>query len=175
MPGYLDLMISVIIRVSHSDSEDTAKLLAETIAPLVAGVVQGLVGRLVIVDAVHLTDIAAIAEEAGALLVKADSWKNGLNKAVQSLSSDWALIIDCGVIVEPSFWPCTEQHIRVSKAIGVSQPEWSLLGFWRKTASIIALNQTVLIRRENIKNEIFGRRVTKRPVVLPTHTTRLKL
>ena len=171
----LGLMISVIIRIVCSDSQNTAKLLAETILPLVTGVVQGLVGRLIIVDTTGLKDIAAIAEEAGAMLVKAENWGKGLKEAVQSLRSDWVLLIDCGVIIEPTIWPCLERHLRVSKAICLSQPDWSYFKFWCRITSKIMMDQIVFMPRADIKNEVFGKRFGKDLISLSTRTTRLKL
>ena len=174
-------MISIIIRVSHIDKLDTDALLVETIAPLVGGVVKGLVGHVLIVDMTDLPDIATIASEAGARHIKASNWKSGLLEAVKALKSDWVLVVDCGVIIDSPFWICAERHMRMAdkatlvKATWVSQTPFSLKSILYRIFSVVTLDQAVLIQTKNIDNEIFGKRLGGNLKFMPTRTTRIKL
>ncbi len=169
-------MISIIIRVEKLDGRDPGRLLAETVTPLVSGVVQGIVGRLIIVDVSGLPKVGAIAEEAGAVLIKAANWQSGLDEAARHLMTDWVLVFDCGVLTEPSLWPCLERHIRAGgDFVGVSQIQWSLKRAVYQFLGRIMVDQAVLIRRRNINNQIFEKSFGKKIMVMQTRTIRLKL
>ena len=146
--------------ISHIDKLDTPALLVETIAPLVGGVVQGLVGHLLIVNMTDLPDIATIASEAGARHIKAYNWKSGLFEAVKSLKSDWVLVVDCGIIIDSLFWLCAERHMRMAdNAVGVSQTPFSFKNILYRIFGVVTLDQAVLMKTKNIDNEIFDKRL----------------
>jgi hypothetical protein len=164
-------MISIIIR-----AEGSPQLLIETLNPLVYGVVQGLVGKLFIVTQPNQDEISRIVDEAGAMLIMADNWKTGLKQAAQNMKSDWVLLVDSGVIIQPSLWPCIERYIKLGNGdIAVSAPKQSFFSFLYNWRAKINLDQVVLIKTKPICNAVFGEIFGRRLDILPTHTLRLKL
>jgi hypothetical protein len=164
-------MISIIIR-----AEGSPQLLIETLNPLVEGVVQGLVGKLCIVTQSNQDEISRIVDEAGAVLIMADNWKTGLKQAAQNMKSDWVLLVDSGVIIQPSLWPCIERYIKLGNGdIAVSAPKQSFFSFLYNWRAKINLDQVVLIKTKPICNAVFGEIFGRRLDILPTHTLRLKL
>jgi hypothetical protein len=164
-------MISIIIR-----AEGSPQLLVETLNPLVSGVVQGLVGKLYIVAQPNRDDLSHIAEEAGAIFIEAKTWDVSLMQIANNAQSDWVLLVDCGVIIEPSLWACVERHIkRGDNQIAISKYQASLLSPIHKIRGKITLDQVVLIKLKAINNAIFEHSFGRKLHIMPTNTCRLKL
>lgn len=164
-------MISIIIR-----AEGSPQLLIETLNPLVEGVVQGLVSKLFIVTQPNQDEISHIVDEAGAVLIVADNWKTGFKQAAQNLKSDWVLLVDSGVIIQPSLWFCIERYIKLgNNDIAVSSPKQSFFSFLYTWRGKISLDQIVLIKTKAICNAVFEKSFRRRSNILSTHTHRLRV
>lgn len=101
-------MLTLIVRAG-SDPD----ALAETLVPLIGGVVKGLIGRSIIVESGRTSDaIARVADEAGADMLAARSWPDGLADAQKRASSDGVLVVDAGVIAGHDFIAALERHLR---------------------------------------------------------------
>jgi hypothetical protein len=162
-------MISIIIR-----AEGSPQLLIETLNPLVSGVVQGLVGRLYIVAQPNQDEISHISEEAGAVLIEAENWEAGLQQAALDIKSEWVILVDCGIVVEPSLWSCIERYIKLGNGnIAVSAPKTSFFSLLYNWHGKISLDQVVLIKTKAICNGVFGKSFRCKLNILSTHTHRL--
>ena len=109
-------MLTLVIRAGEA-----AEPLVESLTPLVAGVVNGLVGSVFIVamgeaGAEPALDIAAVASEAGATLIAAKSWQDALADVSARSRAPYVGFIDGGVVVDEFFWPAIERFLRQAQA-----------------------------------------------------------
>ena len=109
-------MLTLVIRAGES-----AEPLVESLTPLVAGVVKGLVGSVFIVSVAEAAsatepDIAAVASEAGATLIVAKSWQAALADVSARSRAPYVGVIDSGVVVDEFFWPAIERFLRQAQA-----------------------------------------------------------
>ncbi len=166
-------MITLIIRAGTS-----APLLVETLSPLVEGVVQGLVGRLILVSTGDLPEIEAIAQEAGAELVISATWAEGLQLATAQVRTLWVLLVDAGVVAEPSLWTSCERHVRLDGKIAASCLETGFVESFLKLLSRmlgkINHSQLVLIKTKDIRGGVWGQSFGSRLTILPTRSRRIR-
>lgn len=79
--------------------------LAATLAPLVRGVVQGLVGSAILVAEQDHPDLQEIADSAGCRVLLAPTWAEGFARAVAQASGSPVLVLDTGLLLAQDFWP----------------------------------------------------------------------
>ena len=115
-------MLTLVVR----GGRDAAPLV-ETLTPLVDGVVKGLVGRLFIVAEGKATaDVERVAQEAGAAVLVAERWTQGLAEAARLSKAlpgrrSHAVVADAGVVVDDLFWPAVERFMRQTGSGDASQ------------------------------------------------------
>jgi len=86
-------MISVVI-ATHND----ARTLGQTLASLVPAAVDGLVREVILADAGSTDETLAIAEDAGARVVRADGGAEArLTEACRAARAEWLLILETSV------------------------------------------------------------------------------
>lgn len=93
-------MFVVVIRAR---SEPMA--LAATLAPLVRGVIEGLVGSAWLVAEAETPDLAEIADSAGCRILTAPTWPEGFARAVVNTAGAPLLVVDTGLLLGQDFWP----------------------------------------------------------------------
>lgn len=79
--------------------------LAATLAPLVRGVVEGMVGSAWLVATQEDRDVADIADSAGCRLIIVETWREGFARVVANASGSGLILIDTGLQLGPDFWP----------------------------------------------------------------------
>lgn len=98
-------MYAVIIR-----ARPESLALAATLAPLVRGVVEGLVTSAVLVADSDGGDVADIADAAGCRILVAADWKEGFARAVALGCEGGVLVLDTGILLPQEFWPVLTEH-----------------------------------------------------------------
>ncbi|WP_150287894.1 hypothetical protein [Rhabdaerophilum calidifontis] len=93
-------MLTVII-----DARPDPAALAATIAPLVRGVVEGIVGGAVLVAPAADRAVEEIADAAGCRVLVASRWPEGFARAVAGAGGSGFLLVDTGLLIGPEFWP----------------------------------------------------------------------
>lgn len=106
-------MLSAIVR-----SGAGPEALGRSLAPLVRGVVEGLVGEVVVLAAPGDADSARVAEASGASLLIAEDWGEGWARAAKLARCDRLLAIEAGVLLPEAFWPDLAERL----AAGASAP-----------------------------------------------------
>ena len=163
--------------------------LIETLTPLVAGVVKGLVGRSYIVcnageGHTPPADIARVAEDAGGDLIIAASWAAGVKDAAQrSKNASHCIVIDAGVLIDPSFWPAAERFLRLASSregvIGATSAKRGLVvAAWRSVDRITGrtnADQVMLVSPGAIVGDVWNRRYGHNLVPIDSTSHRLKL
>lgn len=99
-------MYAVVIR-----ARPQSLALAATLAPLVRGVVEGLVGTAVLVAEQEDSDIREIADAAGCRIITAASWPEGFARAVAQGNGDGVLVMDTGILLPQDFWAILMDHL----------------------------------------------------------------
>lgn len=100
------IMYAVVIRARpHSLA------LAATLAPLVRGVVEGLVGTAVLVAEAANEDIREIADAAGCRIILAPTWVEGFARAVAQGGNSGVLVLDTGLLLPQDFWLVLADHL----------------------------------------------------------------
>lgn len=93
------------------DARSNPMALAATLGPLVRGVVEGIIGRAIIVNARENDDIAMIADNAGCRLLIEPGWVDGYARAVTNSNGAGMLVLDAGLQVAPDFWPLLSDRL----------------------------------------------------------------
>jgi hypothetical protein len=104
-------MVTMLAAVIDARSNPMA--LAATLGPLVRGVVEGIIGRAIVVNPVEDADIVAIADNAGCRLLVEPGWTEGFARAITNSSGAGILLIDAGLQVAPDFWPLLADRLPV--------------------------------------------------------------
>lgn len=78
---------------------------AATLGPLVRGVVEGLIGTVILVADEDNPDLAAIADSAGCRVVTAQDWPQGFARAVTIAGGAPVILLDTGIVLADGFWP----------------------------------------------------------------------
>ncbi len=170
-------MLTLIVRAGNRVAP-----LVETLTPLVDGVVRGLAGKLILVVPSENSEIFAVANEAGADIIVATNWHEGLTEAARRAKGGSLLIADAGVIADSLLWPAVERSLRqgypaAGKIVATQQDRnlRNLIGApWRKLRGKVTPDQIVLMAREDIKGDIWGIAFGKKLVLLPARTQRFE-
>lgn len=93
-------MLTIII-----DARPDPVALAATLAPMVRGAVEGIVGSAILIARAENPDIDEIADAAGCRVLVAPRWQDGFARAVAGHSGSGVLVIDTGLLIGPEFWP----------------------------------------------------------------------
>lgn len=100
-------MISVVIA-----TQNDAQTLGQTLASLVPAAVDGLVRDVVLADAGSTDDTLAIAEDAGARVVRcAGPAEARLLEGCKAAKADWLLILEASVSAPHGWEPAAGRHI----------------------------------------------------------------
>ncbi len=103
-------MISVVVATLNND-----RALAQTLAPLVSAAVDGLVREVVVSDAGSTDATLELADDAGALIVRAQPAQQ-LNAGCAAAKSDWLLILPVGRRLSEGWETAVAAHISKSPA-----------------------------------------------------------
>lgn len=173
-------MLTLIIRAGNQ-----ASALVETLTPLVDGVVRGLAGRLLIIAETHNgkvphDDISRIADEAGAELVLAARWAEGLQHAANLAKGPDILIADAGVIADLTLWPAVERHLRADAPhlLAATRARMGLIDSLKqplhRLSGSVSADQILIIRKADISGNVWGKHYGRRLSLLETISYRIK-
>ena len=100
-------MISVVIA-----TENDARTLGQTLASLVPAAVDGLVREVILADAGSTDDTLAIADDAGARVVRSEAPTEArLLEACTTARADWLLILEASVPAPHGWEPAAGRHM----------------------------------------------------------------
>lgn len=159
--------------------------LIETLTPLVAGIVMGLLGRSYLVSPGGASaEIAGVAQDAGADIIAAADWPAGLEEAAQrARSASHLVVIDAGVLVDAAFWPSVERFLRLSGGrpgiVGAtSVTRGGVASAWRGLVGLggkVDADQVLLVPPAAVAGDVWRRRYGGRLVLLESLSRRLTL
>lgn len=93
------------------DAKADPAALAATLAPLVRGVVEGMIGSAVLVTPTRDSAIEDIADSGGCRVLVAPRWEDGFARAIAGHSGSGVLLLDTGVLLGPEFWPVLSDQL----------------------------------------------------------------
>jgi len=166
-------MLTLIIRAG-SDPE----ALVETLSPLVAGVVNGLIGRSILVETDGASaEIAKVADEAGAERLTAPDWSAGLAAAQARAGTDRLIVADAGVIAGEGFFPALERFLRNGarspETIAATRIRRGALGVLGAALGRLDPDQIVVAPRRGDLGPLWGRSYGRRLTLLETTSYRV--
>ncbi len=158
--------------------ETTAFALARTFAPLVPGVIEGILSDVIVVVRPNDQEGVTIARAAGAEIVEATDWPAGFGKARSAARTKTLLVIDGGVIIGESFWAVVADHFRAGIPNGVLATQPGNGGFGKTLANRVfgkvSRDQALILPGSLADGDPWKQRWGKQLTVLPTGSVRLK-
>lgn len=160
------------------NGETTAFALARTFAPLVPGVIEGLLSDVIVVVRPDDHEAATVARAAGADIIEADDWPTGFRDATARARTGTLLVIDGGVIIGESFWAIVADRLRAGMPDGVLATRPENNGFCSKLANRLlgraGRDQALILPAGLADGDPWAQRWGRRLTVLPTGSIRLK-
>lgn len=157
-------MITAIIR-----SETGARALVRTLAPLVRGVVEGVLGAVLIGARPTDAESRLIGEESGARVLETGNWRDALALAAAQAPGGLLLAIDSGVVLGEAFWP----EVQEALASGLDGPfvtrpadERPADRLMRRLSGRITPMQAVIARTHLLAGDPWSGGLRARPVIL---------
>ncbi|MBY0612884.1 MAG: hypothetical protein K2P80_11950 [Beijerinckiaceae bacterium] len=159
--------------------------LIETLTPLVAGIVMGLLGRSYLVCTGGASpEIASVAQDAGADVIAASDWAAGLAEAAnRARSASHLIVIDAGVLVDAAFWPSVERFLRLSGArpgiVGATSVKQGVAASLRSSigglVAKVDADQVLLVPPALADGDVWRKRYGGKLVLLDSQSQRLTL
>ncbi|MFN3483663.1 MAG: hypothetical protein ACK4YX_11645, partial [Rhabdaerophilum calidifontis] len=144
-------MLTVII-----DARPDPAALAATIAPLVRGVVEGIVGGAVLVAPAADRAVEEIADAAGCRVLVASRWPEGFARAVAGAGGSGFLLVDTGLLIGPEFWPILADRLPLLQdRPAVTRPA-ARPGFWKSRIKAPSVRPKASARRGRRKGAVAG-------------------
>lgn len=137
-------MLSVLIVTQNSE-----KLLANTLSALVPAVVEGLLRRVVVVDQGSTDETRLVAEGAGCALYS----ENELSEALGALRTEWLLALQPGATLSDGWEEAVRRHMGANRAPArFTLPQEARLGLLGKLfARKSTLDSGLLMRLDAFK------------------------
>ena len=117
-------MLSVVIATNNSE-----RILAQTLAALVPGAVAGIVSEVIIADSGSTDGTLAIADAAGCTVVPAASNAGGLRAGAAAARAQWLMFVRAGFVPEAHWMHAVERFIATSGG----DTDWRAATFDRAT------------------------------------------
>ena len=121
-------MISVVLATLNDE-----RTLGEVLGTLVAAAVDALVREVIVVDAGSTDHTLAIADDAGARILKG-AGPQGLAQACAMAKGDWLLILDPKTVPPQGWENAVLDHVREAPGRAAVWGPKPGLAFWRKAA-----------------------------------------